>query len=274
MGEENLSEIFNKLYMRREEFRRNVDRLRLMLLDPDTLFDGDEALTLFNKVLREMGFSETDKSFLKPRKSVLVKAAEVPEPPACREERLGIDLVFMQPRIDVEKGNGLRRVYFCKYMRGDKEVLEVTLVFGDEDRLPSGSKLDLWYDVWRLIAWGRLQDIETFYIVRKESTYEIDLTGLQLILRENLGVRKIPPIGSGGKGYFEAGHEYEVEVVRGDKIVVYVNTWNHALSTIDTNPRLVKEVFTLDNVEVKIGSRMDVENELSAIKYISEIPGI
>ncbi len=270
-----LKELFDQLYREDEEFRDLVSEIRKMVLDPGSVFDSELALTLFNRILAKLGLPPTTPAYLRPRKTVLVRAREpIPRPPRCITKPSLPEIVVLQPLIDVERGNALTQVYACQYFRGGHRVTEVTLVFGDEDRPPSGSKLDVWYDAWRLVSWGRIRDLETFYIVEKEGAYEVDFTGLQLILKETLGVRKIPPIGSGKRRFHEPGHEYEVEVVKGETITIYVNTWNHALSTVDTNPGLEKLSFRLEDVGFRVGSRVRAENDNSDIKYISEIPGL
>lgn len=268
-----IKEKFDFLYKERVDFRALVDKLRMMILDPDQPFDVKYVLDLFNEILSLMGLPSTSATYLRPRKTVIVKMLEPPPPPKC------VDLEFpelrvFQPKSDVDIGNGFRAVYVCPYLKNDMRVYEVTLVFGDEDKPPMGSIMDIWYGVWRLVAWGRISDIETFYIIDKGDRYEVDFTGLQLVLKETLGVRKIPPIGSGNKRFYEPGHEYEIESAPRDVLNIYVNTWNHGLGLRDNNPNIKKVMFTLEDVEVRKGCRVFAENDVADIKYVSEIPGI
>lgn len=273
MSKPPLKEKFEFLYRERVDFQALVDRLREIILDPAQPFDVKYVLDLFNEVLAHMGLPSTSATYLRPRKTVLVKASTPPPPPKCIDTEFP-ELRFFQPRVDVEAGDGLRAAYVCPYLREGATVYEVTLVFGDEDKPPVGGIMDLWYDVWRLVAWGRISDVETFYIIDKGDRLEVAFTGLQLVLKLTLGVRKIPPIGSGNKRFYEPGHEFEVDFVPKRVLDIYVNTWNHGLGLRDNNPKMEKVMFTLEDIEVKRGCRFEAENDIAYIEYVSEVPGV
>ncbi len=262
---------FEHLYGRDPGFRGLVDRLRRMLLDPDEPFDARTALHMFNEVLARLGIEPTTATYITPRKSVHLRLHEPPPPPTCGPGEPP-PITIVQPLQDVEEGDGLQAVYTCTYRRGAATVHEVTLVFGDEDKPPSGGILDLWYDAWRLVAWGRVADIETFYIVEAKTGYTVLFTGLDLVLG-NLGLRKIPPIGSGPHRFYEPAHLHETCHAPPGPITVYVNTWNHALGLRDNNPRLPKKSYRPGDAPHAEAPRYQVENKYSQLRYVSEVPG-
>ncbi len=271
---EELDEKFIYLYNNYPDFREKVDELRKMVLDPDTVFDGRKALALFNYILDRLGLPEMSPIYFRYGKSVREKAFTIPERISCSQPSFKFSLTILQPKLDVEYGNGLEAIYICSYKSEGTEVVEITLVFRDEDRPPANSSGDLWYDAWRLVSWGRVADIETFYILKRGERYVVEYRGLALILDETYGLRSIAPIGSSSKTYGDSGHFETSEISSTDSIVIYVNTWNHALSLRDNNPGIEKIAFTLDKVKVRIGARIDAENDYSMLKYISEIPRI
>lgn len=263
---------FEALYAEDPGFRGIVERLRRMLLDPDEPLDAHAALHLFNEILARFGVEPVSATYITPRKSVHLRLPEPPPPPSCLDAEPP-PITVVQPRIDVEAGDGLQEVYACTYARGDRRVHEVTLVFGDEDKPPSGGVLDLWYDLWRLVSWGRVADIETFYIVESPRSYTLLFTGLGLVLGDG-GLRRIPPIGSGGHRYYEGAHVYEAHTVPRGPLTVYVNTWNHALGVADNNPALEKVVYGPGDVPAARAPRYQVENRYSQLRYSSETPGV
>lgn len=265
-------ERFRKLYAEDPEFRSAVDELRSLTLDPGVPYDPDRAFTLFNSVLRKMGIPEIQRLYFRYGKSVKARAERPPEPAPCAlPERL--DLVIVQPEPDVDAGNYLEKVYACEYQLGSRKVLEVTLVFRNERR-PESTLEDIWYEVWRLVTWGRSRDIETFFVVEEGSRTYVSFTGLALVLKDSLGLRLISPIGSGSKGYGESAHEDEKFEVSGSRIEVYVNTYNHALGLKDNNPGMEKAVFEIKPRDVVVGRRIDAENAFSDLKYTAEIVSV
>ncbi|RLE70439.1 MAG: hypothetical protein DRJ43_02020 [Thermoprotei archaeon] len=269
-GMGDLGEAFTRLYEADGEFRKTVEELRSMVLDPEKPYDRGRALELFNTLLRKLHLPPIPPHLFNYEKSVREKAALVPEGILCRVPR-ELNLTVVQPLLDVEEGNALEAVYLCSFEHGGGEVVEVTLIFSDEDRPPANSADDLWYDVWRLVAWGRVEDVETFYVVPSDSRVLVRYSGLVLVMGGTLGLREVAPIGSGARAYGESAHLEVVEVAESMDITVYVNTWNHALSLRDCNPGVEKALFTLDEVRVAVGSRMDAENQYSDLAYVSEI---
>ncbi|MEM0087468.1 MAG: hypothetical protein QXT33_03090 [Thermofilum sp.] len=263
---------FRDLYSRNAEFRLAVDELRRLALDPGVPYDENRAFTLFNSILKGLGLPEVDRLHFRYGKSVKARAEKVPEPVACRLPD-DLNLVIVQPKLDVSAGNHLEKVYACEYQLGSKRVVEVTLVFKNEKR-PDRSLEDVWYEVWRLVAWGRSRDVETFFLVYEGGKAYVDFSGLALILKDTSGLRFISSIGSGGKGYFESAHETERWELSSARIVVYVNTYNHALGVKDNNPGMEKVVYEVAPRDVVVGRRIDAENEYSDLKYAGEIVSV
>jgi len=270
---EGLELTFRRLYESDPEFKASVDELRGLVLDPSVPYDRVKALKLFNSILRKLGLPETGPMHFRHGKSVKERALRVPERATCAKPSTELQLRVLQPLPDVENGNGLEAVYVCGLQGSNGEVVEVTLVFSDEDKPPAGSLEDLWYDVWRLVTWGRLEDVETFYIVNDGRRLRVEYRGLTLVLSETLGLREIGPIGSGSKEFAEAAHIEDVEVAGTTPLELYVNTWNHAISLRDNNPDVEKAVFGLSDVDVRVGSRLDAENDYSDLTYVGEVPG-
>ncbi|MEM0208217.1 MAG: hypothetical protein QW360_01345 [Thermofilum sp.] len=257
-----MEEKFRQLYASNPDFRLSVDELRRMVLDPDTPFDKEMARKLFNSVLRELGVSEIDSLHFNYGKSVYGRVNKSFPTVRC-DFPSDFHLVVVQPKTDVEAGNSLEKVYFCSYEINGKSVVEVTLVFRNE-RSPSSTLEDAWYEAWRLISWGRSRDIETFFVVREgEKTY-VDFSGLGLV----------KDIGSGSKTYSESAHEEEKIEISGPNITIYVNTYNHALGLKDNNPGLEKVIFRVTESNSALGRRVDAENEFSGIRYINELVGL
>jgi len=271
VGEGTLKEKFRKLYESDEEFRKAVDELRKMVLDPEQPYDKDKALKLFNTVLEKLELPKMSPLNFNFGKSVHTKASRVPPKPECQPPPQNLVLKIVQPKSDVEEGNGVEEVYMCYFRHGASWVIEVTVVFSDEDRPQPNSLDDVWYDVWRLISWGRVEDIETFYIILHPMRTFIKYEGLAILLNESLGIRSIAPIGSDYKSFSSTAHEEGTETLEGTEITIYVNTWNHAFSIQDTNKNMEKIVYEYAPDKAKIGLRLDAENDYSMLKYLGEI---
>ncbi|RLE76831.1 MAG: hypothetical protein DRJ44_03400 [Thermoprotei archaeon] len=275
-----LKEKFFFLYENDPEFKKSVDRLRELLFNTLEEYNKTEAWILFNSILKKLGLPEVELGDFKYGRGGLIPS---PEPPLklkpCCENCVNLSRIvkaIVIPRRDLEGGNGLKALYVCAY-KGDfygypiseRIILEVTLVFSDEDS-PSH---DVEYDVWRLIAWGRVEDIETFFIVLDEETGEIEkvsFRGLVIKMADWPNERRISPIGSGGAAFVSAAHELTVFQDVEEPLIIYVNAWNHALSLKDNNVFLDKYFYSLENIEIRVGRRIDAENDYSMLKYSSQ----
>jgi hypothetical protein len=271
-GASTLEEKFRQLYASNPDFRLSVDELRRMVLDPDAPFDKEMARKLFNSVLRELGVSEIDSLHFNYGKSVYGRVNKRFPTVRC-DFPSDFHLVVVQPKTDVEAGNSLEKVYLCSYEINGKSVAEVTLVFRNE-RSPSNTLEDAWYEAWRLISWGRSSDIETFFVVREREKTYVDFSGLGLVLNQTLSLRLVKAIGSSSKTYSESAHEEEKIEISDTNITIYVNTYNHALGLKDNNPGLEKVSFKVTESNSALGRRVNAENEFSDILYIDELVGL
>jgi len=260
---------FRELYSSDAAFRSAVDELRAMVLDPQVPFDKGRALQLFNTVLGKLGLPAIDAAHFRYGKAVAGRVEKPPEPMECSTPG-ELRLVVVQPKPDVKAGNGLERVYVCEYELGGRRVVEVTLVFRNE-RSPSSTLQDAWYEAWRLVSWGRSRDIETFFLVLEGGRVYADFSGFALVLQGTMGLRLVRGIGSGDKAFGESAHEEERVEAPGLNLTVYVNTYNHALGLKDNNPGMEKVVFVVTPEKAAVGRRLHAENDYSDLRYSGEL---
>ncbi len=275
-----LKEKFLFLYQTDPQFRESVDRLREMLFDPLEEFNKTEAWILFNLILEKMGLPKIELEDFRYGRGGLTPSPEPPpELKPCCENCVDVDEIIdaiVIPVKDLEEGNGLEAIYVCAhrdvfygFFMPKKVILEVTLVFSDED---SPFK-DIEYDLWRLIAWGRVEDIETFFIIIDEETGDVEkvsFKGLVIKMKDWPSERRILPIGSRIAPYTSSAHDLIIFESAEKPLTIYVNTWNHALSLNDNNLLLAKRSYSLEEIEVRIGRRIDAENDYSMLKYSSQ----
>jgi hypothetical protein len=154
---------------------------------------------------------------------------------------LAAGIVLMFPKIDLENAP----IDFFYFDHGN--ATEVTVVFKDEDH-PNGF-LDPLYDLYRLAKWGRIKDIETFYIYEDKVIFPDDYASVTSFYQtEDLHTHAEIPLD-------------EFQRVDG-KIVVYVNTWNHMFS----NKPLPDLEYVPFIFKPKIGTRDDAEKIYSIYK--------
>lgn len=140
-----------------------------------------------------------------------------------------------------DKKNGIHRIYF--YSHDDKT--EVTVVFWDEDY--PNFLLDLVYDVYRFFKWGRFYDIETFFVERDKIVFPDDFCpSVDYFQIDNL--------------HNYAGVPIEKVQKNGEKIVVYVSTWNHMFSTQPLSSVEYQNYSVKEEIEAR---RIDVERIFS-----------
>jgi len=136
---------------------------------------------------------------------------------------------FLQPTIDITGGvgfddagwfyniNGNNDLYEVEIVRLDYRTIRYTLYFYDED-FPSDREVDAAYDLYRLIHYGRTEDIEKFYVIGGD----IHLWG----------------IWSNDRTFAYPGqHGYKTQGVQS---TIYIAVWNHAMAFNDDNPKLSK----------------------------------
>jgi hypothetical protein len=155
--------------------------------------------------------------------------------------------VFVVPVCDHR--NAIEKVYFHSGEMKGEEITEVTVLFRDEDQ--PFFIFDQVYDLYRRFKYHRRKDIETFFL-HQESTGK----GVQSIdfgdtysrdqkFRKGLVVHYHEVI---GRGRLE---------MKGERPVIYINTWNHLFSEKDTNPGLEKTVY--ETYASFSGTRKDAE---------------
>lgn len=204
-----------------------------------------------------------------------------------------------QPTVDIEgttgfeDNNDLIYVYYWvhdeyiySYYLPGYYVIEVTLVFRDEDH-PNPEK-DLWYDVYRLSIYLRIEDIETFFIVINKQTGEttrLSFIGLYLWINLDQPPVYFAPIYSSSTTFFNEDGAHErakitsFVVVDGEHPVIYINTWNHAMAEFDNNPDLSKIYIKTwaGDVPLVMGTRLNAENGITGenlyiIEDLEEVP--
>jgi hypothetical protein len=154
---------------------------------------------------------------------------------------LGISVVLMFPKIDLENAP----IDFFYFDHGN--AFEITVVFKDEDH--PNKFLDPLYDLYRLMKWGRIKDIETFYIYRDKVVFPDDYASVTSFYQtKNLRTHAEIPLDEFQK--FDG------------KIAVYVNTWNHMFS----NKPLPGLEYVPFIFKPKIGTRSDAEKIYSIYK--------
>ncbi len=152
--------------------------------------------------------------------------------------------IFSIPRFDLK--NEIVEVFYNKTEKNSK--LEITVVFKDEDH--PCFLADILYDLYRYFKYGRIKDIETFFL---HYSYDESLKGIEF-----------PGVYAGdhrfsdtkdlhGSAYFQAN---EVEFING-RPIIYINTWNHMFG--------IKRSFCKENeilindYPASIGTRADAE---------------
>ena len=155
--------------------------------------------------------------------------------------------VFVLPACD--QANGIERVYFKRGNNGVEDVVEVTVVFSDEDH--PFFLFDAVYDLFRCFRYHRKKDIETFYMYlssKNQQIIKIDFgdaySGLQKFSK---GIVK----------HFHQSISGNLLEMQNGRPVVYINTWNHLFSESDTNPGRPKIKYA--EYSCFAGSRLDAE---------------
>lgn len=154
-----------------------------------------------------------------------------------------IDILPQDPLNPSRGNNPLIAVYWYTYRSASGTVIEYNLVFKDEDH-PIAA-VDSVYDAIRLWKYGRVEDIEHFFVI---------------ISSNNV---RFPDTYSGSQTFFviKPDHKSTVESYSENKI--YINTWNHLMSASrDTNPHLPKKIWT--SYPLRHGDRHKAECDFSS----------
>ena len=108
--------------------------------------------------------------------------------------------------------------------------LRYEITFSDED-YPK-LNLDKTYDDVRFDMYDTIEDIEVFYIIDGD-----------IVFMNVLNSDRFDHSGSGSHGFYDLKHffwGYHIDNTESFSNTIYVNTWNHMMSTIDTNPYMSK----------------------------------
>eukprot|EP00588_Corethron_pennatum_P022047 CAMPEP_0194312440 /NCGR_PEP_ID=MMETSP0171-20130528/9361_1 /TAXON_ID=218684 /ORGANISM="Corethron pennatum, Strain L29A3" /LENGTH=323 /DNA_ID=CAMNT_0039066949 /DNA_START=186 /DNA_END=1157 /DNA_ORIENTATION=- len=147
------------------------------------------------------------------------------ELPAATEKEIeelhekGYNIVVACPSLDFKGDNELATVYVAVYENG----CEITLLFLDEDR-PNQCE-DCLYDAIRRPLFGRHCDIESVFIINDEMVFPGTYSG------EQVWGEKTPSHGEKSIQLDQFDRHGEEQ-----KIILWVNTWNHLLGEKNNNP--------------------------------------
>lgn len=292
--DDKLEERFRYLYDNDPEFKGAVNKIRETLSKAGQLSEEEwgnirllfniVAMKLVGKVPNDAEFAELRRLAKEERVSEAVreKLEQLPTPTTATVDSNAWLPALYQPTMDINNGNGL----ICTYSRLFDEtvydyvlpgyyIIEVTYIFADEDH--PNPIIDWWWDAFRMTFYGRIKDIETFFIVVNKATSSIvRLSFIYVYLWWGTvppEVREWAPIYSGSNTWSQEAHFWAkvstgITYYIGNHPKIYVNTWNHAMAECDNNPSLTKTVFaTFTSTE---GNREVAENMHSSIVYWDE----
>jgi hypothetical protein len=292
-AQENPNELeakFITLYTEDGDFRADVDTIRNMMSTREA-FSGDDWKKFritFNRILLKLYGREMDKKSFEGFKRLVedeaskVKAygyyrskegesSTAPSTVASSVASAYLPRLY-QPTVDIYNLNGLIDTYarvFDQWVYGyylpGKYIIEVTFVFADEDH-------PIWdeeYDALRLVNWGRIEDLETFFIVSDKSSgisEKLSFIGLWLNRKDGGSTEyvEIDPCYSGDYSWLTlVGPHLRAKITSFSKYyqhpILYVNVWNHAIGEEDNNDWMSKVRFDTWNSYTN-GNRKDAEN--------------
>ncbi|MFO7882712.1 MAG: hypothetical protein R6U52_09270 [Kosmotogaceae bacterium] len=155
--------------------------------------------------------------------------------------------VFSMPVFDQE--NGIIEVF---YERENDSKLSITVVFKDEDH--PCCLVDTLYDAYRFFKYGRVEDIETFYLLLEKNG---SVSGVEF-----------PGVFSGNHKFEDTKDLHGSASFTSDEItfiderpVIYVNTWNHMFGV---EPSFyTKQEIIIYKYPLSKGKRENAENKYS-----------
>lgn len=165
--------------------------------------------------------------------------------------------VFIFPEIEIKSKNNLFLISFYFISNDEKEkIIEYSLIFYDEDY--PAIITDILYDFYRTFKYKRIYDIESFQI-----KYVLtDNDKLTKWISEMVIFNKTY---SDQQKFFDKKIKHFSKEISGnefnkinDRIVIYINTWNHLFSNKDNNPLLSKIVY--QDYEIINISRNQLDN--------------
>ncbi len=168
--------------------------------------------------------------------------------------------IFIVPEVDYNNKNEIIAisVFFHKNLEKDK-LIEFTVLFKDEDH--PKALVNFFYDIYRYFKYKRIIDTETFfihYIMTDDAKWYIEYVDF-------------PDDFSGNQSFYEKNVKHFSSKIEGinfersdDRVIIYINTWNHMFSNKDTNPKLEKK--KVDSYKTYFGDRKTVESQFSKKK--------
>ena len=131
--------------------------------------------------------------------------------------------IFAQLERDLKGGNEIVAVLFEKKYRGIHPIIEVSVVFKDEDH--PNPIYDFFYDIYRFFKYGRIKDIETFYIVFEDESMRKPMKiEFPNVYGDELPYDAVENL------HGDADVPYENFEFDGKRPIIFVNTWNHMFS--------------------------------------------
>ncbi len=294
---------FNYLYTSDASFKESVDKIRDILARDNFL---DEEWTqfkiLFNLICVKMehntldilkqeqleGFrKEVERIASNIRLMELEKSyIETPSIQMTPQQEIAYASTYApkvkQPEFDTV-GNGLTNVFvdvheqsIYGYSMPAYNIIEISLIWNDEDH--PNPYWDWFYDGVRQVAFGRLQDIETLFIVVDRASglfYRVSFIRIDCVR----GIQYItfPGCYSSTQTWTQSDH-YEAKKDRylwdktGEHPWTYVNTWNHMLGEDQNNAYTHRTYDTWTQFTLQHGNRMTTENTIqTTYEYINEV---
>ncbi|MBN1683238.1 hypothetical protein JW865_06780 [Candidatus Bathyarchaeota archaeon] len=293
---------FNYLFENDPSFKESIEKIRGIIIHYDF---SDEAWIqvkiLFNVIFEKMGFTldllskEQLSEFRKEVEYIasnirlieLEKNVETPSVQMTPEQEITYALTFVpkvkQPDFDTV-GNGLTNVFIdvheqniYGYLMTGYNIIEVSLVWNDED-YPNNPLLDWFYDGVRQTLYGRLQDIETFFIVVDRSTGLFSRASfIKIDCVRGLVYITFDGCYSSTQTWTQNNH-YEAKKDRylwdrtNEHPWMWVNTWNHMLGEDQNNAYSHVTYNTWSDFTLQYGNRMTTENTIQWLyEYTNEI---
>lgn len=279
---------FKKLYSEDSEFKRNADLIKSIVTENGSISDKqwnsvknainvlliksgekplvqDQEQAMRTQVENDAVNMQIQRQLRASAPSGQISAAAI----SCTGSSSYVAAMY-QPTSDINNGNGWYKTYaqmndqsIYSFALPGYCVIEVTDFYNDEDH----PTLDAAYDLTRQSIWGRIQDLETYFILVNKSTGSITRLSFQGLTLYSLGTPySILPIYSGTSTWNNEAHN-SAKVTSFSYYSttthpkVYVNTWNHALGEIDNNTSMsktLKQTWT----NTFIGNRMNAENSI------------
>ncbi len=231
-----------------------IDRLMQIL----EIITGKKFSSEDSKALKDLIIQDIKKEANLIRYEKWLKTHEVPMITVTTSSSPWLPMIY-QPLVDIngdpgilhggknpygpfEGDNGIVKVYWYMHMTQVGPIFEITIVYKDED--DPIWELDKSYDIARLVVYGRIEDIETFYYYAWYNEADFPSIYSTDEFFDN------PFHGPHGDKY---GESYKA---------IYINTWNHAMSAqVDSNPNLKKKLWKPGDYPTKEGTREDAEND-------------